>query len=177
MGGGDAVATRLEEVDQAARELRDELGALRGRMRTTRDLREQGCSLAEALARSPGPACHEVVAVRMTRLSQAVHDYRCAIVRHLVDVEGWSLSDIAAHTGNARQVVSRLYHACEGPGRGPCPHPKLQLHNPPVRRGVHPDCTSVIPRIDSAAPRLRPFVASGQRDRQGDRPRVPHGRL
>jgi len=134
MGDGESVLARLDSVDQAARELDGELRVLRDRTRTTRLLHERGYALSAALARSQGPACHERVAEHMAHLGQAVHRYRCALVRHLVDVEGWSLSDVARCTGNARQVVSRLYHSDED-DQGPCARPKLRLRDVPAHPG------------------------------------------
>jgi len=123
----DPILAHLMKIERAADDLQAELGVLRGGMRATRRLRERGLPLSEALARSPGPACHEAVADRTERLSEVVRDYRCLIVRHLVDEEGWSLSDVAAHTGNARQVISRLYHATDAGCRGTRPRPKIRL--------------------------------------------------
>jgi hypothetical protein len=134
MANHDPVLARLDTVDRAAQDLHAELSTLRDRNDATRRLRAQGHALSEALVRSRGPASHEVVALGMARLTQAVHEYRCAVVRHLVDTEGWSLSDVAARTGNARQVVSRLYHACDDDHAGACPQPKFQLR--PAQRAV-----------------------------------------
>ena len=131
MGEMDPVLARLDRVDQAAGELHRELGVLRERTRVTRTLRSRGMPLSEALVKSPLPASHEAVAERVERYVEALHAYRCAIVRHLVDEEGWSLTAIAERTGCARQVISRLYHAPDATGSGTRPRPKLRLRGAP----------------------------------------------
>jgi DNA-directed RNA polymerase specialized sigma24 family protein len=136
MGEADpvlAVLARLERVDRAARDLQAELDALPERTRITRSLLGEGHTLSEALRQSPGPASHERVAERAERYAEALHAYRCAIVRHLVDVEGRSLTEIAERIGCARQVVSRLYHARRA--NGGRPGPKLRLRSD-TRAGV-----------------------------------------
>jgi hypothetical protein len=120
------VLAELDRVDQAAGELHRELGILRGHIRATRRLRGEGLPLSSALSRSPGPASHEAVAERAERYVEALRAYRCAVVRHLVDEEGWSLTEVAGRIGCARQVVSRLYHAY-GATAGTRPRPKLRL--------------------------------------------------
>ncbi len=131
MGETDPVLARLDRVDQAAGELYRELGILREHARATRTLRRRGLPLSEALERSPASASQEAVAERAERYIEALHAYRCAVVRHLVDEEGWTLAAIAERTGCARQVVSRLYHAPDIASGGTRPCPKLQLR--PVR--------------------------------------------
>lgn len=123
----DPILAHLGKLERAAGELQAELGSLRAGLRATRRLREDGLAVSEALERSPGPACLETVTERTERLAEVVREHRSLIVRHLVDEEGWSLSDIAARTGNARQVISRLYHARESALLGTRPRPKLRL--------------------------------------------------
>lgn len=123
----DPVLAHLAELERTAGELEAELRVLRAGLCATRRLREDGLAVSEALERSPGPACLETVAERTERLAEVVREHRSLIVRHLVDEEGWSLSDIAARTGNARQVISRLYHARGSALPGTRPRPKLRL--------------------------------------------------
>lgn len=123
----DPILSHLAKLERAAGELQAELGSLRAGLRATRRLREDGLAVSEALERSPGAACLETVTERTELLAEVVREHRSLIVRHLVDEEGWSLSDIAARTGNARQVISRLYHARESALPGTRPRPKLRL--------------------------------------------------
>jgi hypothetical protein len=131
MQAADAILCRLATMDRAAVELRRDLAVLRDGIRVHRKLRERGLSLSDSLVRSPDPACHEVVARQIEILTEAVHDYRVEIVRSLVDEEGWTLADVARETGNARQVVSRLYHAADTRRCGVRPNPKIRLRASP----------------------------------------------
>jgi len=130
MGETDAALAVLEQLDrrdEAARALHRELGVLPERTQITRTLHDAGMPLSEALSQSPGPASHEVVAERAERYVEALHAYRVAIVRHLVDQEGLSLTEISDRFGCARQVVSRLYHAPGLVVAGARPAPKVRL--------------------------------------------------
>lgn len=127
MGGGDSFLARLARVERAAKALDEALVALDKGIAVTKRLRDQGLSISETLALSPGPACHERVAVQLEKLAEAVHDYRVEIVHRLVDDEGWTLSEVARKMGSSRQVVSRLYHSSDCPRNGTRPRPKIQL--------------------------------------------------
>jgi hypothetical protein len=67
--------------------------------------------MSEILTNGPGVPARREVRASWSRLNHALHDYRAQVVKGLVDDEGMSIAEAARVTGNARQVVSRLYNA------------------------------------------------------------------
>ena len=87
-----------------------ELAALGEAVEVNRRMRMEGRPVSEIFRDGPGPAARRRVREAWSRLNGTLHAYRSEAVRSLVDDEGWSLAAAARLTGNARQVVSRLYH-------------------------------------------------------------------
>ena len=116
----DALDLRLTQLDEACRDLAGDLTALRKAVAEIRRLRRRGRSVADVVRVGPGVPARREVRSSWSRLNQALHAYRAELVRSLVEDEGMSITDTARLTGNARQVVSRLYHSVssERPLRG-----------------------------------------------------------
>ena len=106
----DRLTRRIAEVQAAREALVRELAALGEAMEFNRAARENGRPVSELFSIGPGPAARRRARDAWTRLNAALHAYRTEAIRTLVDDEGWSLAAAARLTGNARQVVSRLYH-------------------------------------------------------------------
>jgi hypothetical protein len=107
----DPIGRPLAELEAAARELADRLELLRGAVAQIEVARAEGLPLSRIVSSGPGVPARREVRSSWNRLNRALHAYRVELVRTLVDDEGMSISDVARLTGNARQVVSRLYHA------------------------------------------------------------------
>ncbi len=131
--------TFLDRLESASLDLEDRLVALRLAINETRALLEQDVPLSQALERSHCPAARGAVTFSAQELIDLLHDYRAETVRRLVDDEGWSLTEIAEHSGNARQVVARLYHAAQEASREP-PEAAARRSRPRAKvRMAHPD--------------------------------------
>jgi hypothetical protein len=107
----DRLLTYLDEVDEARTALIAELEALGEAIAFNRRMRLDGRSVVDMFRESPGPEARRRVRQSWLRLNEALHTYRAYCVRALVEEDGWTLSMIARSTGNARQVISRLYHS------------------------------------------------------------------
>jgi hypothetical protein len=107
----DPVARQLAELDEACLELAQRLEQLRDAVAQIRRMRTAGQAISEIVTTGPGVPARREVRGSWSRLNQALHAYRVEVVRSLIDDEGMSISDAARITGNARQVVSRLYHS------------------------------------------------------------------
>jgi hypothetical protein len=107
---GDRLLRRLAEVEEARAALARELAVLGEAVEYNRRSLAQGRAVSEILGAGPGPAARRRVRGAWSRLNRALHAYRTEVIRSLVDDEGWSLTESARLTGNARQVISRLYH-------------------------------------------------------------------
>jgi hypothetical protein len=101
---------RLEDVERARADLERELARLAEALEFNRRLLEGGGTVAKMLADGPGPEARRRVREAWSRLNLVLHEYRAETIRSLVDEEGWTLTSAAKLTGNARQLVSRLYH-------------------------------------------------------------------
>lgn len=108
---GDPFVARLVELDQGCLELTQRLERLREAVVEIRRKRAQGRPVSEIVSSGPGIPARRDVRASWSRLNQALHAYRAQIVKSMVDDEGMSVADTARITGNARQVVSRLYHS------------------------------------------------------------------
>jgi hypothetical protein len=106
----DRLLAYLDEVDQARRALIAELESLGEAMAVNRRMRLDGRSVVDIFRESQGPEARRRVRQAWVRLNEALHTYRAYAVRCIVDEDGWTLTMIARSTGNARQVISRLYH-------------------------------------------------------------------
>ena len=108
---GDPFVARLVELDQGCLELTERLERLRLAVVEIRRMRKQGRPVSEIVSSGPGIPVRREVRASWSRLNQALHAYRVQIVKSMVDDEGMRIADTARITGNARQVVSRLYHS------------------------------------------------------------------
>ncbi|MFL5737046.1 MAG: hypothetical protein ACJ76P_06890 [Actinomycetota bacterium] len=106
----DALLTRLEELERACVDVDERLHALRRAAQAIRVELESGRPLSEIVATGPGPRARRDVRESWSALNRKLHEYRVAMVKRLVDGEGMTIADAARITGNARQVISRLYH-------------------------------------------------------------------
>jgi hypothetical protein len=109
--GNDPFAARLEELDLASLELAERLAGLREAVTEILRSRAAGRRVSEIVVSGPGVPARREVRASWSRLNDALHAYRVQVVKNLVDSEGMSIADAARVTGNARQVVSRLYHS------------------------------------------------------------------
>ena len=75
-----------------------------------RSSREGGQRVSEIIEVGSMAAERRRVRSSWAGLNDALHAYRVQSVRAMVDDEGMSIADAARVTGNARQVISRLYH-------------------------------------------------------------------
>ena len=112
---GDRLIERITEVQEARKALVRELTALGEAMEFNRAARQAGSTVSELFSAGPGPAARKRARDAWSRLNGALHAYRTEAIRILVDDEGRSLASAARLTGNARQVVSRLYHGADTP--------------------------------------------------------------
>lgn len=106
----DPFEIRLTELDAACLEMSERLEGLRMALVEIRHLHEQGRSVSDIVASGPGVPARKEVRGSWSRLNEALYGYRVQVVRTMVDHEGMSIAGAARVTGNARQVVSRLYH-------------------------------------------------------------------
>jgi hypothetical protein len=115
-GGGatmkiDPIAIQLDELDRACLEMRQRIETLHLAIVEIRHLRAQRRPISEIVAHGPGLPARKDVRGSWSRLNETLHAFRVQVVRTMVDAESMSITDVARVTGNARQVVSRLYHA------------------------------------------------------------------
>lgn len=106
----EALSSQLVELDDACIELEERLAGLRDAIRIIRGLLEERQPVSRIVARGPGLPARREVRAAVSGLNAALHAYRVVAVRTIVDDEGMSIAEAARVTGNARQVVSRLYH-------------------------------------------------------------------
>jgi hypothetical protein len=138
MDAGSSLEDLLGQLEAASLDLEDRLVSLRVSLNETRALLQRDLPLSQALAHSHCPAARAAAAAAAEELIDLLHDYRAETVRQLVDVEGWTLTEIAKSSGNARQVVARLYHfaqeapvGADQPGRSRArPPAKITLAHP-----------------------------------------------
>lgn len=152
----DPLLQRLDRVDEACHEVVEELEQLRRAITIVRGMRRTGRSASEILEHGPGMEARRRVRARSIFLTEALHAYRAELVRSIVDNEGWSIAEVARTTHNARQVVSRLYHAASAAEGG------ISARTDVTRRktGTDPD-----PRFRSGA-----RSGSARRSRSSDDP-------
>ncbi|MGH2596321.1 MAG: hypothetical protein ACRDH7_10205 [Actinomycetota bacterium] len=108
--GTDPLIDRIDELERNSRELEIQLRRLRRATAEIRRARAAGHPVAEILRAGPGVPARRSVREAWLGVNQALHAYRVTVVELLVDVEGLSIADSARLMGNARQVISRLYH-------------------------------------------------------------------
>lgn len=109
----DPFATQLRELDRAILELTARLEQLREALGEIRRMHGEGLPVSEIVASGPGAPARRDVIEALANLNRSLHAYRAQLVEAMVDREGLSIADAARVTGNARQVVSRLYHSAE----------------------------------------------------------------
>ena len=63
------------------------------------------------IPQGPGSPARRQLRASWSGLNRALYRFRVQAVRAMVDDEGRSVAETARLMGNARQVVSRLYHA------------------------------------------------------------------
>jgi hypothetical protein len=119
----DRLVARLDEVEAAREALLQELAAFGEAVGFNRQMLLEGCGISDIFRDGPGPAARRQVRDAWSRLNEALHAYRAEAVRTLIDDDGWTLTAAARLTGNARQVVSRLYHDA-----GPTPESVVDGH-------------------------------------------------
>ena len=106
----DDFLLQLEALDGSCVQLEERLDGLRRALVEVRRLRKEGQAVSEIVALGPGLPARREVQGSVSRLNAALHAYRVIAIRTIVDHEGLSIAEAARVTGNARQVVSRLYH-------------------------------------------------------------------
>ncbi len=107
----DPFIARLEELDRASLELAERLAGLHAALAEIRRARAAGRRVSEIVASGPGVPARREVRAAWSTLNEALHGFRVQVVKSLVDDETMSIADAARVTGNARQVISRLYHS------------------------------------------------------------------
>jgi hypothetical protein len=107
----DPVVDRLLEIDLACRDLADRLRVLQEACAEIRTMRARGRPASEIVADGRGVRARRDVRASWSRVNEALHGYRACLVVSMIDDEGMSIAEVARLTGNARQVVSRLYHS------------------------------------------------------------------
>jgi hypothetical protein len=112
----DRLIARIADVQQAREALIRELQVLGDAMEFNRSARREARPVSELFSAGPGPLARKRVRAAWSQLNESLHAYRTEAIRILVDQEGWSLAAAARLTGNARQVVSRLYHHAKSSG-------------------------------------------------------------
>lgn len=115
----DPFIARLGGVDRTCLELVDVLASLRAALAEVQRMRAQGRPVSEIVALGPAAAARRDVRAAWLRVNRALHEYRVQIVKSMVDGEGMSIAEVARVTGNARQVISRLYHSNRRSQTGP----------------------------------------------------------
>jgi predicted transcriptional regulator len=113
-----ALTAHLVELERACRELEERSALLRRNAERIRDRLRNGARASAIVAAGDGISARREEREAWARVNRALHDYRVALVRSLVDDEGMTISEAARATGNARQVVSRLYHGSASPDDG-----------------------------------------------------------
>jgi hypothetical protein len=106
-----ALTARLEEVEHACRDLEAASVRLCQTAEGIRRSIEAGRPISKILSGGSGVSARREERQAWSRMNAALHDYRIALVQSLIDDERLTISEAARITGNARQVVSRLYHA------------------------------------------------------------------
>jgi ribosome-binding protein aMBF1 (putative translation factor) len=109
----DLIRKRLDQLDIASRDLDQRLETLRDATAEITTMRARGRSASEIVSGGPGVPARRELRETWSQVNTALHDYRVAIVVSMIEDEGMSVSDVARIMGNARQVISRLYHSAE----------------------------------------------------------------
>lgn len=107
----DPLIARLAEVDRACAELQRRIDGLRGAVTDIRQAHASGEPVSKIVASGRGTSARRELRRSWTALNRALHAYRAEEVRSLIDEEGLTLTEAARRSGNARQVISRLYHS------------------------------------------------------------------
>lgn len=109
----DPIRERLGQLDIACRDLHQRLQTLRDATAEITTMRARGRSASEIVSGGPGVPARRELRETWSQVNAALHDYRVALVVSMIEDEGMSVSDVARVMGNARQVISRLYHSAE----------------------------------------------------------------
>lgn len=109
----DQIGERLEQLDIACRDLDERLEILRNATAEITTMRARGRSASEIVRSGPGVPARRELRETWSHVNGSLHEYRVALVVSMIEDEGMSVSDVARLMGNARQVISRLYHSAE----------------------------------------------------------------
>lgn len=101
----------VERARRAAEDLQRELRREQCALERVLDERRAGVPVSRIVERCRADSVPDSLTDPTIRFGEAIHDYRAALIRCLVDEEGWTLTRAAEATGHARQLVSRLYHS------------------------------------------------------------------
>jgi hypothetical protein len=109
---------QLAEVERACGELEAASARLRRTAEHIRKSIESGTTASAIVSGTAAMSARRAEREAWSRVNAALHSYRVMLVRSLVDDEHLTISEAARVTGNARQVVSRLYHGAASAGAG-----------------------------------------------------------
>jgi hypothetical protein len=107
---GDPFLDQVAALDAACLDVERTVKRLRAALKQVSSLRVEGHPASAVLAEGPGAPARRAVRDAWSRLNGALNRYRVQAVRIMVDDEGLTVAQAARVMGNARQVVSRLYH-------------------------------------------------------------------
>jgi hypothetical protein len=107
----DPLIARLAEVDRACADMERRLDVLRAAISDIRRAHAGSEPMSRIVASGRSVSARRHVRRSWIALNRALHAYRAEEVRSLIDEEGLTLTEAARRSGNARQVISRLYHS------------------------------------------------------------------
>ncbi len=107
----DWFVAALDAMGEAAEDARATLAAVARMLEPVRQDRLAGLPLAEILERMSavaGPSARTTAMLALRRYEQSVHAFRAGLIGHLVEDEGFTLSDAARCLHISRQRAARL---------------------------------------------------------------------
>jgi hypothetical protein len=107
----DPLIARLAEVDRACADMQGRIDALRAAASEIREAHADGEPVSRIIVSGRGASARRELRRSWFELNRALHAYRAEEVRSLIDEEGLTVAEAARRSGNARQVISRLYHS------------------------------------------------------------------
>jgi len=121
MPDDDWLGAEIGLVERQCRQLEPRLSDFRELLARARDLRVRGATVEQILAYIDAPgatSARRSLDTSLRAYTRAVARLRGEIVRHLVDHQGVSLTEVGTLLGVSRQVASTLYRSrSSGPSR------------------------------------------------------------
>ncbi|HYX79118.1 MAG TPA: hypothetical protein VE976_00780 [Actinomycetota bacterium] len=107
----DPLIARLAEVDRACADMQHRIDVLRDAVSEIQQAHASGEPVSEIVTTGRGARARRELRRSWLALNRALHGFRAEEVRSLIDQEGLTVAEAARRSGNARQVISRLYHS------------------------------------------------------------------